>query len=43
MKTSDTNKPKKMVRGGGPSPLKRGKKSKPKPILEWVNIHMCKK
>jgi hypothetical protein len=36
MKTSAANKPKKVVRGGGPSPLKRSKKSKPKPMLEWV-------
>jgi len=36
MKTSAANKPKKVVRGGGPSPLKKSKKSKPKPILEWV-------
>ncbi len=38
LKTSVANKPKKVVRGGGPSPLKRGKKSKPKLILEWVSI-----
>jgi hypothetical protein len=38
LKTFAANKPKKMVRGGGPSSLKRGKKSKPKPILEWVSI-----
>jgi hypothetical protein len=38
MKISITNKPKKVVKGSGPSPLKRGKKLNPKPILEWVSI-----
>jgi hypothetical protein len=38
MKTFATNKPKKVVKGGGPSPSKRGEKSKPKPILERVSI-----
>jgi hypothetical protein len=38
MKLSVANKPKKVVKRGGPSPLKRGKKSKLKLILEWVSI-----
>jgi hypothetical protein len=36
MNTFVANKPKKVVKGGGPSPLKKSKKSKPEPILEWV-------
>jgi hypothetical protein len=42
MKTFAANKPKKVVRRGGPSPLKRGKKLKPKPILKWVSIATTK-